>query len=162
MTDQMTREATITADPTLPTIEIGRDFDATPAQVFHAHVDPELFVRWVGPDGMETRVDHWDARTGGSWRYVASRGGEQFGFHGSFHEVRPDSRVVQTFTYEGVPDGVALEFLDLEDLGEGRTRLRARSVFDSIASRDEMIASGMEHGVVEGYRKLDELLSRAG
>ena len=42
-------EATIEADPTLPIIRITRDFRATPAQVLRAHLDPELYARWVGP-----------------------------------------------------------------------------------------------------------------
>jgi hypothetical protein len=29
----------------------------------------------------------------------------------------------------------------------------------SVEGRDAMVASGMEHGVVEGYEKLDELLA---
>ena len=38
---------------------------------------------------------------------------------------------MQTFTFEGVPDGVALEKLRFEDLGDGRTRLTATSLVDS-------------------------------
>ena len=37
--------------------------------------------------------------------------GNEYGFHGCFHEVRPDELIVQTFTFEGAPDGVALEKL---------------------------------------------------
>ena len=40
---------------------------------------PSLFAQWVGPDAMHTRIEHWDARTGGSWRYVAGRDGEEYG-----------------------------------------------------------------------------------
>ncbi|MEP7178724.1 MAG: SRPBCC domain-containing protein, partial [Pseudonocardiales bacterium] len=97
-------EAKIDADPALPIIRITRDFDATPEQLFRAHTDGELFAQWAGPIGMQTRIEHWDARPGGSWRYVSERDGMQFGFHGCFHEVRPD-RIVQTFTYDGEPDG---------------------------------------------------------
>jgi uncharacterized protein YndB with AHSA1/START domain len=74
--------------------------------------------------------------------------------------VRPSERIVQTFTYEGAPDAVALEILTLEELPGGRTRLRAVSVGQSVEERDAMVSSGMEHGVVEGYEKLDELLRR--
>ena len=155
--------ATIEADPTVPIIRITRDFAATPAQLFRAHTDPELFVRWVGPDGMTTTLDRWDASTGGSWRYVATRDTsegvpEQFAFHGCFHEVRPD-RIVQTFTWEGEPDGVALETLDFEDLGDGRTRLHVQSLCDSFEARDAWLRSGMEVGVDQGYAKLDALLA---
>ena len=60
----------------------------------------------------------WSPTTGGRWRYVARRDGVDFGFHGCFHEVGED-RIVQTFTFDGDPDGVALETLRFEDLGAG-------------------------------------------
>ncbi len=150
-------EARIEADPALPIIHITRDFTATPEQLYRAHTDPDLFARWVGPSAMSTRVEHWDARTGGSWRYVAMRDGTEYGFHGCFHEVRPD-RIVQTFTFEGMPDGVALETLTFEDVGDGHTRLHAVSLCDSFEARDGALRSGMETGVNEGYAKLDGLL----
>lgn len=148
----------ITTDPTLPIIRITRDFRATPEQLLRAHTDPTLVVRWIGPDSLENRIDYWDARTGGSWRFVSSRDGEEFAFRGCFHEIRP-GRVVQTFTWEGEPDGVALETLTFEDLGDGRTRLRTQSLVDSIEGRDAWLKSGMEAGVNEGYAKLDRMLA---
>lgn len=151
--------ATIEADPTLPIIRMTRDFAAAPAQLFRAHTDPELFARWNRMDGMTTTVHRWDATTGGDWRYVGTAAdGTEYGFHGCFHEVRPD-RIVQTFTYEGDPDGVALETLWFEDLGDGRTRLRTQSLVDSFDSRDAWLRSGMEVGVDEGYAKLDRMLA---
>jgi uncharacterized protein YndB with AHSA1/START domain len=151
------RETRIVADGDLPAVHIIREFDAPPAKVFRAHADPELFARWVGPSVTTTRVDHLDCHTGGSYRYASLFEGEEYGFFGSFHEVRPGELIVQTFTYEGEPDGVCLERLVLEDLG-GRTRLTATSHFDSFEARDGMLASGMEVGVTDGYAKLDELL----
>jgi uncharacterized protein YndB with AHSA1/START domain len=151
-------EATIEADPKVPVIRITRDFNATPAQLLRAHTDPDLFVQWVGPNGMTTKIDQWDARTGGSWRFVQDAEGAEFAFHGCFHEIRPD-RIVQTFTYEGEPDGVALETMVFEDLGDGRTRMLASSLCDSFEGRDAWLQSGMETGVHEGYAKLDRLLA---
>jgi uncharacterized protein YndB with AHSA1/START domain len=153
-----TNEATIEADPTLPIIRMTRDFTATPAQLLKAHTDPELFARWVGPDGMETRIIEWDARDGGAWRYVAGRDGEEYAFRGCFHRVGDDI-IVQTVTFEGEPDGVALETLRFEDLGNGRTRLHAQSLVDSFEGRDAWLRSGMEVGVNEGYAKLDAMLA---
>ena len=151
-------EVSIEADPKVPIIHITRDFDATVEQLMRAHTDPELFVRWVGPNGMETEILDWDATSGGRWRYVARSDGEEYGFHGSFHEVGAD-RIVQTFTFEGQPDGVALETLRFEDLGGGRTRLHAQSLVDSFEGRDQWLASGMETGVEQGYAKLDALVA---
>lgn len=156
--NQTAATATIAADPDVPVIHIHRDFDATPAQLFRAHTDPDIFLRWIGPDGMGAKIEHWDARTGGSWRYVAGEGENAQGFHGCFHEVRPD-RLVQTFTWEGMPDSVALETLTFEDLGNGRTRLHASSLCDSFEARDGWLQSGMEVGVNDGYAKLDELVA---
>ena len=151
-------QVSIEADPHLPIIRITRDFDATPEQLMRAHTDPELFARWVGPDGMETTILEWDATTGGRWRYVARRGDAEFGFHGCFHDIS-DDRIVQTFTFDGQPDGVALETLWFEDLGDGRTRLRTQSLVDSFEGRDQWLASGMETGVEQGYAKLDALVA---
>jgi uncharacterized protein YndB with AHSA1/START domain len=149
----------ITVDPHVPLVRITREFDAPPEKVFRAHTDPELVVQWNGPRGTEMRIDHYDCRTGGSYRYLHMSHGNEFGFRGCFHEVRPAELIVQTFTFEGVPDGVALERLVLEDLGGGRTRLTATSLVDSFEDRDAFVASGMEDGVREGYERLDELLA---
>jgi uncharacterized protein YndB with AHSA1/START domain len=73
--------------------------------------------------------------------------------------VRPNEVIVQTFTFEGDPDGVAPERIVFTDLGDGRTRLTSTSLVDSFAARDAFVASGMESGVREGYERLDEMLS---
>jgi uncharacterized protein YndB with AHSA1/START domain len=153
-------EAQIDIDAKVPLVRITREFDATPDKVFRAHTDPDLFVQWCGPNGVTMQIDHYDCRTGGSYRYVHSGDGFEAGFYGSFHEVRPAELIVQTFTYEGVPDGVALEKLHFEDLGNGRTRLVSTSLVDTFEGRDAFVASGMEVGVQEGYRRLDEILAR--
>ena len=151
-------EAKIEADPAVPIIRITRDFAATPEQLFRAHTDPDLFAQWVGPKDMRTHIEHWDAKTGGSWRFVQERQGTEYRFHGCFHEVRPD-RIVQTFTFDDEPDGVALETLRFEALAAGRTRLHAQSLCDSFEGRDAWLASGMEIGVNEGYTKLDAMVA---
>lgn len=150
--------ARIEADPDLPMVHIWRDFAGTPAQLLRAHTDPTLFARWVGPRDMGADIDYWDARDGGSWRYTAGGGDFATGFRGCFHTVRED-RIVQTFTWEGEPDGVALETLLFEELGDGRTRLHATALCDSFEGRDQWLASGMESGVNDGYAAIDRMLA---
>lgn len=150
----------ISVDQEVPLVRITREFDAPPEKVFRAHADPHLVRRWLGPRRLDTKIDHYDCRTGGSYRYLQfGADGHEHGFHGSFHEVRPDGLIVQTFTYEGMPDGVALERVEFTDLGGGRTRLTTTSLVDSFAARDAFVASGMEEGVREGYERLDEVLA---
>jgi uncharacterized protein YndB with AHSA1/START domain len=151
-------EAAIEADPDVPMIRIRRDFDATLEQLFRAHTDPELFARWIGPAGRRPTIDRWDPVEGGSWRYSLTQGDDTQSFRGSFHTVRPD-RLVQTFTWEGMPDQVALETMTFENLGGGRTRLHATSLCDSLDARDAWLRSGMESGVNEGYAALDAMLA---
>lgn len=156
-----TNETTITVDSTVPMIRITRGFDAPVEKVFRAHTDPELVKQWMGPRRLTMGIDHYDVRTGGSYRYVHSgEDGREHWFRGSFHEVRPNELIVQTFTYEPYPDQVALERCIFEDLGNGRTRLVTTSLVDSFEERDAFVASGMESGVREGYERLDELLAR--
>ncbi|MFJ9610313.1 SRPBCC family protein [Kitasatospora sp. NPDC101176] len=160
MTSATGHETRIDADPALPTIRIVREFDAPQERVFRAWIEPELATQWLGPQDLDMKIDAWEGRTGGHYRYSMHREGQQVAaFYGSFHEVRPASRLVQTFTFEGVPDGVSLDTAVFEPAGEGRTRVTVLSVVDSLTARDAILASGMEHGVVEGYRKLDALLA---
>jgi uncharacterized protein YndB with AHSA1/START domain len=150
--------ARIEADPALPIIRITRDFAGTVDQLMRAHLDPDVYARWVGPNDTETRIDVWDVRDGGSWRFTGVREGQEWAFRGCFHRIGTDT-IVQTFTWEGMPEDVSLETLRFEDLGEGRTRLHAQSLVDSFESRDAWLRSGMETGVDQGYAKLDALLA---
>jgi uncharacterized protein YndB with AHSA1/START domain len=152
-------ETQIIADPVMPTITIIREFDAPAATVFRAHSEPELVTQWLGPRSHKMLIDEYDCRTGGAWRYRTSIEDGEVCFYGSFHEVRPNERIVQTFTFDGYPDGVSLETMTFEDLGEGRSRITGMSLVESLETRNMMLSGGMEVGVVEGYEQLDELLA---
>lgn len=156
MTTTTNREAEITIDDKKPSIRIVREFNAPAKAVYRAHAEPEHFVRWVGPESLDSsRVDRWDCRTGGEWRYVSIRNDEEHWFRGCFHEIRPGELIVQTFAYEPMADSVSLGRFVFEDLPDAAT-----SLVDSFEARDAFVASGMEVGVQEGFRKLDILLAR--
>ena len=82
----------------------------------------------------------------------------KFCFNGVFHRVRDNELVIQTFEFEGAPDMVNIEYLWFEDLGDGRTRLRGRSICPNTEARDALLSSGMEGGMTESYERLDVLL----
>ena len=159
MSTTRTNETSIEVDPKVPAVHIVREFDAPPEKVFRAHTDPELVVQWLGPRRHTMTIEHWRCETGGSYHFTHSSDGDEFRFFGSFHEVRPAELIVQTFTFEGFPDGVSLETMTFTDLGDGRTRIEALSFYDSTETRDLVLSSGMDHGVREGYERLDELLA---
>jgi uncharacterized protein YndB with AHSA1/START domain len=154
----MTNSVTITAPEGVPFIDIEREFDAPVAALFRAHSEPELVRQWLGPNGYEMDIEHWDFTSGGGYRYIHKDGkGGEYGFRGVFHVVRENDFAIQTFEFDGYPDVVAIESLTFTDLGDGRARLSIHSVYPTVESRDGMVASGMETGVVEGYARLEKL-----
>jgi uncharacterized protein YndB with AHSA1/START domain len=153
---------TITAEPGKQELFITREFDAPRELVFKAHTDPELYGQWLGPRGYKTVLETFEPTSGGRYRYLQTDPeGNEYGFHGVFHEIS-EERMIQTFEFEGLPEGghVALDTLRLEKLPGDRTRLTIQSIFQSVADRDGMVQAGMEQGVQEGYERLDEILER--
>jgi uncharacterized protein YndB with AHSA1/START domain len=101
-----------------------------------------------------------DVRPGGSWRFVVhSADGSETAFRGTYREVTPPERIVQTFEWEGMPGHVSVETAVFEDLGD-RTKITTTSIFHTTEERDGMLGSGMEGGLNETYARLDELLAR--
>jgi uncharacterized protein YndB with AHSA1/START domain len=156
---QSTATATVTT-PAEREIRIERVFDAPRERVFGVFTDPELIPEWWGPRDTATTVDVMDVRAGGSWRFaVTDADGNATGFRGTYREVTPHERIVQTFEWEGMPGHVSVETAEFEDLGE-RTRVVTTSIFHTAEERDGMLQSGMEGGMNETYQRLDELLVR--
>jgi uncharacterized protein YndB with AHSA1/START domain len=155
----MTNPVTITAPEGLPFIDIEREFDYPVELVFRAHKDPELFTQWVGPRGYEMRLEEFDFRSGGRYRFThTGSSGDQYAFNGVYHVVRDNDFAIQTFEFEDVPDVVSIESVRFEELPEQRCRIRVHAVYPTLEARDGMVASGQEKGVTEGYEKLDEVL----
>lgn len=153
-------ETTITAQPDTPFIDVVREFDATPAQVFRAWTDPELVPQWLGPEETTTTLIEYEPTPGGSYRYLHRDESGEYGFRGVFHTVVANELIVQTFEYDGWPNEVSLEQLTFTDLGGGRTRVHTHTVFPSVQSRDAMIESGIEHGLRDSMARLDKVLAR--
>ena len=149
----------ITAPAGTPFIQMEREFDAPRELLYRAYSDPTLVVQWLGPRQYEMQLDRWDFKDGGAYHYIHSDGQNAFGFRGVFHSTDIDN-MVQTFEFEGVPGHVSLDAQAFEDLGNGRTRVKVRSVFQSVEDRDAMVQAGMSDGVEDGYNRLDELLER--
>ena len=152
----------IIAEPGIPQIVITREFDAPRELVFRAYTEPELLVQWWGPRDHSLKIERYEVRDGGKWRFVATDAdGTDHGFHGVFHgDPSPDGiGIVQTFEYEAMPGSVALDTATFEERG-GATVVRTVTSFQSVEDRGAMVASGMEDGARESYQRLVELLAR--
>jgi uncharacterized protein YndB with AHSA1/START domain len=158
---QSTKQPTSSSNITKPSereIRIERIFDAPREEVWRAHTDPELVAQWWGR-GNKLVIERLEVERGGHWRFVEHSDHGVHGFEGRFREVTPPERLVQTFEWDGMPGYVIINSATFEDLGDGRTRIVATSLFHTTEERDGMLNSGMEQGLNESYAALDRLLA---
>jgi uncharacterized protein YndB with AHSA1/START domain len=136
-----------------------REFDAPRELVFKAYTTPELVKRWWGGKRGNVTIAEIDLRVGGQWRYVMTAdAGFEVAFHGEYHEIVPNSKLVNTEIFEGAPEaGAAVVTCTFEDLEDGRTKLSMLTAVDSKEIRDAIIDSGMESGAQEGLDILEQI-----
>ena len=141
-------------------IQLTRLFDAPPDLVFEAMTTPEHVKRWWGilDDGYSVPVCEIDLRVGGTWRFVG-RGpkGAIPAFYGVYKQIEAPRLLVFTEIFEPFPDGESLVTQRLTPEG-GKTRLTMTARYDSKATRDMVIGTGMEKGAAISYDRLDDLL----
>lgn len=153
-------ESLKTAQVTMPSdreIHIERIFDAPRDVVWRAFTDPALVAQWWGRGHM-LDIERDEVERGGHWRYVEHAPEGPVGFEGRYREVSPPERIVRTFEWDGMPGYVSVEDARFDEV-DGRTRLTATETFFTKEERDGMLASGMEDGMNESYRALDDLLA---
>ena len=153
-------KAEFIVEPGKQEIIVTREFDAPRELVFKTYLDPKLREEWWGPRNLTTTVEMMEARPGGRWRIVQrDPEGNEFAFHGVYHDVVPPERLIETFEWEGMPGHVSFNTSTLEEVA-GKTKITNRIVFQSVEDRDGMVASGMHEGMEEGFERFDELLRR--
>lgn len=147
---------------TLPSdteILVTKTFDAPASLVWKLYTDAEFIKQWWGWEGSVTNIEKLDVRVGGEWRYSdANTQGNTF--YGVYKEVNEPTKLVYTFTWEGMPDKVMTESITLEER-DGKTFMTDLSVFASKEDRDGMIATGMEEGMAVGFKRMDAALAKA-
>lgn len=155
-----TKGSAVVTLPSDTQILITRQFNAPASLVYRLFTEPALIKRWwAGRHGTVTSVEV-DLRVGGSWRYVMeANGGFEVAFHGEYHEIVPDERLVNTEIFEGVaetdapPPVCTYTFTEHYDT----TTLTLLTDVPDRATRDAIIDSGMESGMQEGYDIAEEI-----
>ena len=136
---------------------ITRAFDAPIALVFDVLTKPEHVSRWFAPDGCEMTKCSMDLRVGGNYHQVfVTDSGTECSFRGTYLEVEPPSRTVETWVFEGRPHLDAVETMELRE-ADGVTTLTTRLTFRDKASRDEDIQGGFD-GVDDSFDHMEDLL----
>jgi uncharacterized protein YndB with AHSA1/START domain len=144
-------------------IVISREFDAPIGLVFDVFTKPEHVRKTFAPFGEEVTVCSIDLRVGGNYHIVmVTDDGTECSFRGTYLEVEPPTRTVQTWLFEGWPDAEAVESMDLHET-DGVTKLTHKLAFRDKAGRDHMTKyDGLEANFdnVEDY--LRSLLDQKG
>jgi uncharacterized protein YndB with AHSA1/START domain len=151
----------IDAIPGRQDILITREINAPREVVFKAFTDPKLYTQWIGPRELKTTLITFEPKAGGKYRYIQKdQKGNQFAFHGVYHEVKAPEMIIETFEYEGLPEKghAALGKVNFETLPGNRTKIIEKEVFLSVEDRDGMLQADMAKGVNESYERLDDLL----
>jgi uncharacterized protein YndB with AHSA1/START domain len=135
-------------------IVLTREFDAPIQLVFDVLTKPEHVRKTIAPYGEEVKVCSIDLRVGGNYHFVfVTDDGTECSFRGTYLEVEPPARTVQTWRFDGWPGVEAVESTDLRE-ADGVTKLTQRLAFRDQAGRDHMTKyDGLEanYDNVENY-----------
>ena len=142
-------------------LRIERVYKASPARIFAALTDPDIIVKWWGPEGYGSDWAEIDLRPGGAWRVqMRSLEDDYEGvMEGTFLEVAPPHRLVfrtdkhcngapQIFDASAMPPTEVT--IELQDLGNGETRL----VLTQVGFTEALAAELHEHGWSQALDKL--------
>lgn len=138
-------------------IRLTRLFDAPRHIVYEVMTKPEHVQRWwgqLGP-GYSTTAEA-DVRVGGTYRFVNKHPGGEAVFYGEYREISPPDRVVFTEVYAPFPDNPSVCTVVLTE-EKGKTRFTLTAQYDSLATRDMVLQSGMEKGAALSYDRLEEI-----
>ena len=112
-----------------------REFEAPIELVFDVFTKEEHVRKTFPPFGEEMVVCDIDLRVGGEYHYVVvTDDGREMSFRGTFLEIEPPTRMVQTWLFEGWPDADAVETVDFH----GVTTMTWKLAFRDRAGRDHM------------------------
>jgi uncharacterized protein YndB with AHSA1/START domain len=138
-------------------VVITRAFDAPIALVFDVLTNSEHVSKWFAPFDCKMTVCDIDLRVGGSYHEVfVTNDGKECSFRGTYLEIEPPTRTVETWVYEGRPHLEAVETVELQE-ADGITTMTMTMTYRDKASRDEEIQSGFD-GVDDSFQNMEDLL----
>jgi uncharacterized protein YndB with AHSA1/START domain len=122
-------------------ILLTRDFEAPIELVFDVLTKPEHVLKWFAPFEDKMTVCSIDLRVGGNYHMVfVTQDGTECSFRGTYLEVEPPTRTVETWLFEGWPDAKAVETVVLHET-DGVTKMTLKLAFRDQAGRDHMTAT---------------------
>jgi uncharacterized protein YndB with AHSA1/START domain len=147
-------------------VVITREFDAPIALVFDVLTKPEHVSKWGAYPSDPMTECSIDLRVGGNYRQsFVTDDGTECSFSGTYLEVEPPVRTVETWLFGGWPDAEAVETYQLHET-DGVTTLTMSLAFRDKAGRDHYPASATEareltdpDGPGASFDAMEEILS---
>lgn len=109
-------------------VHMTRRFEVPVERLYDAWTDPDQACRWMGPRGVDCRIDAWHFHEGGEFRIVMVSGeGGEYPAEGEFRRIDPPRALTMTWIWQhdDAMQGIeTLLHLDFEADGEGAAILR--------------------------------------
>ena len=152
----MEQKTKVVAETDKQEIFIIRTFDLPVELLFKAYEDREIVAQWMG-----TKVLQLECKKNGSFQFeTTDPQGNKHGFHGVFHEVVANQKIIRTFEMENKGFGAQLEVYQFEKLTESTSRLQQQVIYQSVALRDENLKLPFKQGVNWAHNRLEEVVSK--
>ncbi len=154
----------VTKNPEELTMTVVSEYPVTVERAWQLWDDPRQLERWWGPPTYPAAVSEHDLTPGGKVTY--SMTGPEGDTHGGYWrvlEVEAPTRLVVQDGFandDGTPDAkmpsmtIAVE-LSATDAG---TNMTVRTTFPSLQAMEQLLAMGMEEGMVAAAGQIDEIL----
>lgn len=84
------------------TVKLHRVIRATPEKIYKAFLDADAMAKWLPPNGFTCKVDHLDAKVGGSYKMTFTNftTGKSHSFGGTYLELKPHERIRYTDKFD--------------------------------------------------------------
>ena len=133
-----------------------RQFDAPIELVFDVLTKPEHVRNWFAPFTDRVTECSIDLRVGGDYHIVfVTEDGKECSFRGTYLEIEPPTRILDTWLFEGWPDAWADETVELRET-DGVTTLTTRMAFRDEAGRAHM---NTNDGQEDSFNKLEDYVA---
>jgi uncharacterized protein YndB with AHSA1/START domain len=84
------------------TVKLHRVLRANPDRIYRAFITADAMAKWLPPYGFTCRVEHMDARVGGSFRMAFTHfdKGQSHAFGGEYLELKPGELIRYTDRFD--------------------------------------------------------------
>src|ERR1700761_5787432 len=153
----MEQKTQVTAVEGTQVVTVTRDFDLPVELLFKAHTDPDILGQWMG-----TNVLTMEAKPFGNYQFETTdgQGNVLFRAAGVFHTFVPNQKITRTFEMENVPFGIQLELTTFEKLTDDTSRINIRTIYETVAQRDQVVQFGMAKGIAMAHDRLVAVVSK--